>query len=234
MLSVEGARSGYGAVPILHGVNLELAAGERVAVLGRNGMGKSTLLRTILGQLRLASGRVRIDGEDVSRLRAHERVRRGLGYVPQGRQIFPGLSVLDNLRVAAFGTRSGDVDARVDQAFEDFPALAGKRHAGGSTLSGGQQQMLAVARALMGGPRLLLLDEPSEGIQPSVLDEIAVIIDRLADRDGIAVLLVEQNLDFAERLVERVCVMEKGEIVREFAVGELTADRDLQREYMGV
>jgi len=226
MLRAEGLRAGYGTTPVLQDLDLSVAAGERVAVLGRNGAGKTTLLKTLMGQLPLMAGTVTFDGQDVSRLPAHARARLGIAYVPQGRQIFPGLSVLDNLRVAAYGT--------LREVLDQFPVLREKADLAGSGLSGGQQQILALGRALMTRPRLLLLDEPSEGIQPSIVSAIAAHVRDVNERQGITVVLVEQNLEFAVRVASHAQVMDKGRIVRDLPSADILADRQLQHEYMGV
>jgi ABC-type branched-subunit amino acid transport system ATPase component len=214
MLRAEGLRAGYGTTPVLQDLDLSVAAGERVAVLGRNGAGKTTLLKTLMGQLPIMAGTVTFDGQDVSRLPAHARARLGIAYVPQGRQIFPGLSVLDNLRVAAYGTGRRDWRATLREVLDQFPVLREKADLAGAGLSGGQQQILALGRALMTRPRLLLLDEN--------------------ERQGITVVLVEQNLEFAVRVASHAQVMDKGRIVRDLPSAEILADRQLQHEYMGV
>ena len=234
LLELEDVRAGYGATAVLHGVTLTIGAGERVGVLGRNGVGKSTLLRTIVGQLPITSGRLALDGEELSRRPVHARARAGIAYVPQGRQIFASLSVLDNLRVAACATGRGDWRPRVADLWREFPVLERKRDDPGGSLSGGQQQILALARALVTEPRVLLLDEPSEGIQPSIVDEIADVVTRLNEERGITVVLVEQNLDFATRVVAHAHLMDKGQLVRDLPATEILGDRTLQHEYLGV
>ena len=234
MLRAEGLRAGYGTTPVLQDLDLSVAAGERVAVLGRNGAGKTTLLKTLMGQLPIMAGTVTFDGQDVSRLPAHARARLGIAYVPQGRQIFPGLSVLDNLRVAAYGTGRRDWKATLREVLDQFPVLREKGDLPGAGLSGGQQQILALGRALMTRPRLLLLDEPSEGIQPSIVSTIAAHVRDVNERQGITVVLVEQNLEFAVRVASHAQVMDKGRIVRDLPSAEILADRQLQHEYMGV
>ena len=216
MLRLEGVAAGYGPTMVLRGVDLEVSEGEIVAVLGRNGVGKTTMLRTIMGHLPVREGRIVFGDDDIGRRAVHERARRGLAYVPQGREIFPALSVLDNLRVAAYGSRRSKANDR------------------GGSLSGGQQQILALGRALMTKPQLLLLDEPSEGIQPSIVAEIADIVRALNEQRGITVVLVEQNLDFAARLAGRAYLMDHGQIVRDLPAEDVLHDRDLQHEYMGV
>lgn len=234
MLRLENVRAGYGRTIVLQGLTVEVAHGEVVAVLGRNGVGKSTMLKAIAGLVPLSAGSITLEGEELGRLAAHERARRGLAYVPQGREVFPNLSVVDNLRVAAWGSRQRDWRVQVDRILAEFPLLAERRNAQAGSLSGGQQQILAVARALITRPRILLLDEPSEGIQPSIVGQIGEVI-RLINADrGISVVLVEQNLDFAAELASRAYLMEKGQIVRELAASEVLQDRELQREYMGV
>lgn len=234
MLEVQGLHAGYGQTPVIHGLDLRLEKVDRIAILGRNGAGKSTLLRTIMGLITPTSGRVLVDGSDVTEFPSHDRARRGLAYVPQGRQIFPELSVVENLKVAAFGTRRKNVDGLVRSVYDEFPVLADKRAARGGSLSGGQQQMLALGRALVTEPRLLLLDEPSEGIQPSIVAEIGEKI-RVMNRDrGIAIVLVEQNLEFAASVVETTHIMDKGEIVETVAASDFLANEELQRKYIGI
>ena len=233
MLTLSGLRAGYGATPVLHGIDLQLGPSECAAVLGRNGVGKTTLMRAITGAIPTTAGSVNFDGIDLGPLKAHERARLGISHVPQGRDIFGRLTVLENLRVGTAARRDRRSDA-VDRILEEFPMLAQRRRARGGSLSGGQQQLLALARALVTAPRLLLLDEPSEGIQPSILDEIAEVIGRINAERGIAVLAVEQNLDFAARIAQRSLVMEKGEIIAEVATAELRSDRALQRKYLAL
>ena len=234
MLTLADVHAGYGSVRVLHSVGLEVAAGECTAVLGRNGVGKSTLLRCIAGLVPLQRGSIRIDGGDVSGLTAFRRARLGVSHVPQGRGIFGGLTVRENLRVGPAAQSPGTAAATAERLLEEFPTLASLATIKGAGLSGGQQQLLALARALATEPRLLLLDEPSEGIQPSILDEIAEVLARARAERRIALVLVEQNLDFAARLAETAHVMVKGELVATVEVAELAADRDLQRRYMAI
>jgi branched-chain amino acid transport system ATP-binding protein len=223
ILQVSGLRSGYKRIPIVNGVSFDAAPGEIVGILGHNGMGKTTLMRTLMGMLPATAGSIVLDGRPVTALPTHQRVRHGFGYVPQGRDIFPNLSVRENL---AFGAahRGGAADA-AERAVADFPALAPLLDRKGGALSGGEQQILALARALAGGPKVLLLDEPTEGIQPSIVDEVGDRLQRLAREHGLAVVLVEQDVDFIASLAQRVLVIQKGEIVREVPADAL---RDLQ------
>lgn len=234
MLQLDEVRSGYGSTRVLHGLTMEVPDGDRVAILGRNGVGKTSLLKTIMGYLPITSGTLQLDGHDLARLPVHARARLGVAYVPQGREIFPDLTVLDNLRVAAYGVRRGEWREAVAQLLERFPALAQKRHERGGSLSGGQQQILAVARALITAPRILLLDEPSEGIQPSIAAEIAEIVRSVNQEQGVTVVLVEQNLDFAVHVAPHAYLMGRGEMVRELPTADIFEDRDLQHEYMGI
>jgi urea ABC transporter ATP-binding protein UrtE len=234
LLELADVRAGYGATTVLRGFDLTVGDREIITVLGRNGAGKTTLLRAIMGIVQLQSGIVRFEGQDISRLRTHERAQRGIAYVPQGRMVFPGLSVLDNLRAASYGTRQRNASEALGRMFADFPVLAEKRRARAGSLSGGQQQMLALARALMTNPRLLLLDEPSEGIQPSIVDQIADTVRAIHERCAISVVLVEQNLDFVAKLARRAYVVDKGQVVGEFPANEILDNKQLQREYMGV
>lgn len=234
MLRATDLRAGYGSTPVLFGVDLKVDAGERVAVLGRNGVGKTTLMRAISGSVPLTGGTLFLGDVDVGVMKPHQRARLGISHVPQGRDIFPKLTVEENLKVGAAAHPSSNGD-HLEQAFAEFPALAEKRKARGGSLSGGQQQILALARALMSDPDVLLLDEPSEGIQPSILDEIVGVIERINTERDIAIVLVEQNLDFAARIARRGLIMEKGEVVAVATdIAELSRDRDLQRRYMAL
>lgn len=234
MLKAEGVLAGYGSTPVLQELDMVVEKGTRVALLGRNGVGKTTLLRALIGELPLMRGTVTLDGEDISRLPAYERARRGLAYVPQGRQIFSGLSVLDNLRVAAYGARRKQWKGALDEILDEFPVLREKADLPGGGLSGGQQQILALGRALMTRPSVLLLDEPSEGIQPSIVDQIARHVRRINEDQGTTVLIVEQNLEFATNIAQHAHLMEKGRVVRSLSTADVLADKDLQHEYMGV
>jgi urea transport system ATP-binding protein len=222
MLTVSGLDVSYGRAQVLFGVSLEVPAGALVCVMGRNGVGKTTLLHTIMGVLTPRSGRITFQGNDITRAKPHERVRAGLGYVPQGHGTFPQLTVADNLSVVleASGRRDRSV---IDESLDLFPALVPLLSRRAGFLSGGQQQQLAIARALVGRPAMLLLDEPTEGIQPSVIVEIEDTIARLHTEMGLPILLVEQYLDLALRLAERFVVLDAGEVVR-------SGDRDDLRD----
>ncbi|MEV8443079.1 urea ABC transporter ATP-binding subunit UrtE [Actinosynnema sp. NPDC051121] len=227
MLSVSGVDAAYGRARVLFGVGLEVPAGSLVCVMGRNGVGKTTLLKTVMGTLTPTAGRITFDGQDITRAPTHQRVRAGMAYVPQGHVSFPLLTVWENLQVTLEATAHRDAGA-VDEALDVFPALRQflKRAAG--LLSGGQRQQLAIARALITRPRLLVLDEPTEGIQPSVIDEIEAAIERLHREAGLTVLLVEQYLDFALRLADSFVVMDAGEVVHAGATAELH-DEEVRR-----
>ena len=208
ILELDDVRAGYGRSVVLHGARAAVPRDGVAAVLGHNGAGKSTLLRAAMGLLRLRSGAVRLAGEDVSRLPPHQRVARGMAYVPQGQQSFPHLTARENLQLVADGRRTGR--RATDEALDLFPALRGLLDRRAGLLSGGQRQQLAIARALITEPTLLLLDEPTEGIQPSVVAEIERTILALVDRGGLAVLLVEQHVGFALRAAQRYYVLESG------------------------
>lgn len=229
-LSVVGLTSGYGSVMVLRDLSLSVASGEIVCVLGRNGAGKTTLLKTIMGLVRPERGEVILAGKRISGKAPNDIAVAGIGYVPQGRAIFPSLTVIENLRVTQFA--QGTSDDRVDELVDLLPALKPHLTARGGGLSGGQQQILALARALVGRPKVLLLDEPSEGIQPSILDAIIEVLENLLKRESISILLVEQNLDFAAALSQRAYVMELGKIVRSVDRSELRASRELARDLM--
>jgi branched-chain amino acid transport system ATP-binding protein len=232
LLDVTGLKSGYGSVPILAGISISVEAGEFVGILGHNCMGMTTLLRTLMGYLPATEGSIKFDGQDVTRLATHQRARRGLGLVPQGREIFPTLTVRDNLRMG-FALSKGDETAAIDAVLADFPRLERLLDRPGGALSGGEQQLLALARCLCADPRLVLLDEPTEGIQPSIIDEIIDTLTALTrKRPGFTIVLVEQNLDFIAALSERVMVIQKGAITREIAAAELS-DIEIVGEFVG-
>ncbi len=232
MLEVRGLRAAYGRIPILYGIDLEIAAGDVVGILGHNGMGKTTLMKTLIGLVPATDGSIVFDGVDVTRERADRRARRGMGYVPQGREIFPRLSVRENLRMAALAAGGSDESA-VDEVLADFPRLEPLLDREGSALSGGEQQILAIARCLCTRPRLILLDEPTEGIQPSIVEQIAENLAALRAARGLTVVLVEQNLDFTAALSTRVLLIQKGEIVRALAPESLR-DSEIIEEFVGV
>ncbi|GAA3999323.1 urea ABC transporter ATP-binding subunit UrtE [Streptomyces sp. NBC_01352] len=210
MLQIEDVRVGYHRSSVLHGVTVEVPKDGVSAVLGHNGAGKSTLLRAAVGLLTPSSGTVRLDGEDITRRKPHERVARGMAYVPQGQQAFPHLTTAENLQLVADGRKRGK--AAIGEALDLFPALRTLSHRRAGLLSGGQRQQLAIARALVTEPRILLLDEPTEGIQPTVVAEIEETILALAARGGLSVLLVEQHVGFAMRAAQRYYVLEAGRV----------------------
>ena len=222
MLTVERLDAGYGGSQILWSVDLNVSSGQVVCLMGRNGVGKTTLLKTIMGLLPARDGRVTLDGVDITRWSADRRARAGIGYVPQGREIFPHLSVEENLRVAQLGRGRGH---GLDDVLALFPALRRLLARKGGVLSGGEQQMLAIGRALLTRPKLLILDEPTEGIQPSIILEIEDAIRRIKQDLGLAVLLVEQYLDFAERLADAYVIMAKGSVVAAGATRDLRPDQ---------
>jgi urea transport system ATP-binding protein len=219
MLSVRGLDQYYGGSHTLRAVDLEVPAGTCTALLGRNGVGKTTLLRCLMGELPVRRGTVELGGKDVTPLPSYERARLGMGYVPQGREIFPRLTVAENLGVGEAAARDGATIAR-GELEELFPILHTMRNRRGGDLSGGQQQQLAIARALISRPRVLLLDEPTEGIQPSTIKEIGRVLRALLGR-GITIVLVEQYLDFALELAEHCAVLSRGEIVLRGRIAEL-------------
>ncbi|MEU7750642.1 urea ABC transporter ATP-binding subunit UrtE [Micromonospora sp. NPDC048935] len=225
MLTLRGVHAGYGRSRVLHGVDLTVPPDGVAAVLGHNGAGKSTLLRVAAGLLRPSAGTIELDGEDVTRLGPHERVARGMAYVPQGQQSFPHLTAAENLRLVADGRRDGAVATA--EVLDLFPALRPLLRRRAGLLSGGQRQQLAIARALITRPRLLMLDEPTEGIQPSVVAEIQERIVELTRQSGFSVLLVEQHLGFALRVANRYHVLESGRVTSH-GDGGVTAEREVR------
>lgn len=230
LLQIDALHAGYGEVQVLHGVSLALASGARLALIGRNGVGKSTTLRAIMGLADVTAGRVVFDGQDITRLSPRERAHLGLGYVPQTRDIFASLTVEENL-IAGL---KGRPRRCVDEAYALFPRLAERRGNGGNQLSGGEQQMLAVARTLLGQPRVLLLDEPLEGLAPIICQELMQTFERLAQQTGVAVLLVEQKVDDALRFARDVVMLERGEVVHRDTSQALRARPELLERYVGV
>ncbi len=234
LLEVRGLRGRYGPVEVLHGLDLEVAAGELVALVGANGAGKTTLLHLLSGLLRPSGGTIRFDGQDLGRLPPHRIVAAGLCQVPEGRQVFAPLSVADNLRLGGYALRHDPawLAAQERRIYELFPILAERRHQLAGTLSGGQQQMLALGRALLGRPRLLLLDEPSMGLAPLLVAEIFRVIGEL-NRQGVTILLVEQNARAALGIAHRGYVLETGRVVLAAPAATLLADAGIQRAYLG-
>jgi branched-chain amino acid transport system ATP-binding protein/urea transport system ATP-binding protein len=209
MLETKDLRAGYGRVPILHGITLKTGAREITGILGRNGMGKTTLLKALMGELPATGGTLSFGGQDLTRARPHERARAGIGYVPQGRQIFPFLTVAENLRMGC-AKRFASADTTIARVLQNFPRLQRLLEQPGGSLSGGEQQLLALARCLCGDPALILLDEPTEGIQPSICDEIVETLLQLRERDGLSVVLVEQDIEFLCALSDRILIINKG------------------------
>jgi branched-chain amino acid transport system ATP-binding protein len=230
MLGVTDLHARYGRIPILNGIRLEVAAGEFVGVLGHNGMGKTTLLKTLMGFVPAQRGRITFDGADVTHEPPYARARRGLGYVPQGRDIFPGLSVRDNLRMGFAGRGA---EERIDVILETFPRLTPLLERRGGALSGGEQQLLAIARCLAGRPKLILFDEPTEGIQPSIIEELVAVLQHLHRTQTLTIVLVEQNLAFIAELAQRVLLIQKGVIIRELQPADLRR-ADVLNEFIGV
>jgi branched-chain amino acid transport system ATP-binding protein len=233
MLEVRGLESRYGRIPVLKGIDLAVRGGELVALVGANGAGKSTLLRTVSGVHPASGGRVSFDGADITAVTPEQRVRLGIVQVPEGRQVFGPLSVADNLRLGAYRRGGTDAPATLARVYEMFPALAERRTQPAGTLSGGQQQMLAMGRALMARPRLLLLDEPSMGLAPRLVAEIFACVARLRAADT-AIFLVDQNARAALGIADRAYVLETGSIVRTGTGRELLADAAVQAAYLGV
>jgi branched-chain amino acid transport system ATP-binding protein len=233
MLELEDLRAGYGNIEALHGISLSVGEGEIVTLIGANGAGKTTTLMTISGCVRARTGAIRFRGRDISGLPPHEIVALGLVQSPEGRKIFPRLSVAENLEMGAFTRRDPDgIAADQNRVFELFPILGERRRQPGGTLSGGEQQMLAIARALMARPRLLLLDEPSLGLAPLVVSRIFEVIREL-NRDGATILLVEQNAQMALKAAHRGYVLETGTIAMADAADKLLADPRVRSAYLG-
>jgi len=232
MLSVSGLHTFYGRIEALRGVDVEVNEGEIVTLIGANGAGKSTLLMTICGSPRAAEGQILFEREDITELPTYEIVRRGIAQSPEGRRIFPFMTVLENLQIGATGVDPGHFDTDLERVFTLYPLLKERRHQRGGTLSGGEQQMLAIARALMSRPRLLLLDEPSLGLAPMLVKQIFSVIRDINERDKVTVFLVEQNAYHALRLADRGYVMANGEVVMTGSGAELLANNEIRAAYL--
>jgi branched-chain amino acid transport system ATP-binding protein len=234
MLTCEGIEAGYGAIVALRGVSLTVTAGEIVTLIGANGAGKSTTLKSIVGLVRASAGRILLDGERIDGLAPEVLARKGASLVPEGRRIFPGLTVEENLHVATSAWRPGRQERAVelDRVFALFPRLAERRRQLGWSLSGGEQQMLAIGRALMARPKLLLLDEPSLGLAPRLVEEVFRQIEAI-NRAGLTILLVEQNAAMALRTAHRAYVLDRGRVVREGPAATLVADPEIVAAYLG-
>ena len=233
-LHIDQLRAGYGETVVLDGITLDLPAGGTLAVLGRNGVGKTTLLATIMGHTTLHGGTIGFAGESISALPAYRRARLGIGFVPQEREIFRSLSVEENLLVAAQARGAKEDGWTIERVYDFFPALAERRRNRGNALSGGEQQMLSIGRALMGNPALLLMDEPLEGLAPVIVEAVLAGLERLKREDDLALLLVEQHTHIALEFAERALVLDRGRIVYAGASRELLSTPDILERLMGV
>ncbi len=235
ILRVQSLYSGYGELPVLEDIHLEVGHGEIVSVVGANGAGKTTLLLTIGGHLRAHSGTVHFDGQDITRLPAHDAAAHGLVMVPEGGRLFPFMTVLENLELGAYHKQArGRMAQTLDEVMGLFPILAERRGQLAGRLSGGERQMCAVARAMMALPKLLMLDEPSLGLAPIMVDKVFEMVQALVQSKGLSVLLVEQNVGNALRLCQRGCILDHGSILKTATGEELLGDPDIQRTYMGL
>lgn len=229
MLKISALVSGYGRLPALQGVDVEVHRGELVTIIGSNGAGKSTLLRTISGLLRVMAGTVTFDGHDITNLRPDKVVRRGLVHCPEGRHVFPGLSTYDNLRLG--GHTGSDVQARLDEVYELFPLLKERQRQLAGSMSGGEQQMLAIARSLMSDPALVMLDEPSLGLAPIIVEQVLTTAAEIRD-SGRTVLLVEQNAELALEVSDRAYVLERGQVMAEGPAAEIADSPSVRQAYL--
>jgi len=233
VLEIRGLDAGYGRIQVLHGIDMQVLKGQLIALVGANGAGKTTLLRTISGVLKCAGGRISLLSKDITRLSADRRVRMGISQVPEGRHVFAGLAVEDNLRLGAYIRRDAEVQRDMERMYQLFPVLEEKRKLLAGMLSGGQQQMLAMARALMNRPKVLLLDEPSMGLAPLLVKEVFGVIARLKG-EGITIVLVEQNAHAALAIAERGYVLETGRIVASGDGRALLQDDRVRQAYLGM
>jgi ABC-type branched-subunit amino acid transport system ATPase component len=232
LLSIDGVAAAYGRMEVLHGISLEVRRGEIVVVVGANGSGKTTTLRTVAGLLRPTRGAIHFEGRPIAGRRAHWLARHGIALVPEGRLVFPDHTVLDNLRLGAYGRRDADVGADIESQLDRFPILRDRRSQPAGTLSGGEQQMLAIARSLMARPRLLLLDEPSLGLAPRLVEQVFAGLARLR-AEGLTLLIVEQMAEVALAIADRGYVLEQGRIVLGATADELQRDEQVAAAYLG-
>ena len=231
-LQVRSITTGYGSTPILRGIDLAVRAGEIVAVIGRNGVGKTTMMKSLIGQLRIWDGSIKLNGREISSMPPEHRAQSGIGYIPQGREVFPRMTVEENLSIGEM--INGASDRKLyDLVYGYFPILAERRRQAAGTMSGGQQQQLAIGRALVGNPVLLLLDEPSEGIQPTIVEDIARVMLTINKDLGTTILFVEQNLDMIMAMTQRCYVMDKGRIVAELR-SQALAERDVVKRHLQI
>jgi branched-chain amino acid transport system ATP-binding protein len=233
VLSIENVRSAYGRIEVLHGVTLHVAAGEIVTLIGANGAGKTTLMHAISGVQPITDGTIRFEGEPIEQLPAHARVAVGISQVPEGRQVFEPLSVKDNLRLGAWSRRNADLERDLARVCALFPMLEAIWEMPAGALSGGQQQMLAIGRALMARPRLLLLDEPSMGLAPNLVDQVIAVIRSLKD-EGLTILLVEQNAPAALAIADRAYVLETGKVMLDGTAADIQGDPRVREAYLGI
>jgi len=234
MLKVENLNAWYDQSHVIQGLSFEVRRGEIVTLMGRNGAGKTSTLRTIMGLVTKCKGQVIFDGEDLLALPPHERYHRGLAYVPEERRIVPGLTVLENLQLGLTASkRRGEMAGMIDEIAETFPRLKERLHQDGTSLSGGEQQMLAIARAMMARPRMILLDEPSEGIMPLLVHEMFQLFERMK-QNGTTILLVEQNVERALSISDRAYILDQGQIVHHGDAAELLANAEIQEKYCAV
>ncbi|HEX6001885.1 MAG TPA: ABC transporter ATP-binding protein [Hyphomicrobiaceae bacterium] len=234
MLEIEGLNAWYGASHVIHDLSFSVEQGEILALVGRNGAGKTSTIKAIMGLMPRATGRVRFGGQDLLPLPAHERFRRGLGYVPEERRIVPGLTVRENLQIGLVSSRTAiDEAAAIDEIACSFPRLKERLEQQGTTMSGGEQQMLAIARAMISKPQMILLDEPSEGIMPVLVEEMGDLFRNLRE-SGVTLLLVEQNVEWALKLADRAVIIDQGAVVHRASAASLLADAEIQERYCAV
>jgi urea transport system ATP-binding protein len=230
MLTVNNLSFSYGEVQALHNINIDVPQEQIVSIMGRNGVGKTTLMKNIVGLLKPSAGTIMLENQGIERFPAHKRIRAGIGYVPQGRMIFPKLTVTENLRIGLVARQDGKVIP--DEIFDLFPILQEMHNRMGGDLSGGQQQQLAIARALVTDPKILILDEPTEGIQPNIIQQIGQILTKLVKQRQMTILIVEQYLDFVREFCQHFYVMNRGEIVANAETGGLT--QEIVKEYLSI
>ena len=232
ILEAKGVTSGYDRIMVINDISVSVDKGEIVSIIGRNGVGKSTLMKTLIGLIKTSRGSIEFDGDDITKMKAHNRAKAGIGYVPQGHGIFPGLTVEENMKMGSMINTAGK-KGNYDMVYEYFPRLAERRKQMAGSMSGGEQAMLSIGRVLVGDPKILLLDEPSEGVQPNIVSQMGEIVEKISRELGLTVLMVEQHMGLIQQITERAYVLDKGQIIASLDKAQVN-DNEVIKQYLTV